>query len=192
MRNQIKTETRLAFIQFVFSSLASENSIEDNISDFEDYFYKLSISAIDQDKELIINFNKKYFKTLTSSYQKFIKKYNVENIINPFIKFDRKFQNWDLINKSIILSILSELEITEKVKVKILLNDYLNIAKKFPRIVCRYKTKGNEPKIINILIVNSIFILSYFPIDISDVEKPPVASVVIACAIESKVDIPKK
>ena len=70
MRNQIKTETRLAFIQFVFSSLASENSIEDNISDFEDYFYKLSISAIDQDKELIINFNKKYFKTLTSSYQK--------------------------------------------------------------------------------------------------------------------------
>ena len=129
MRNQIKTETRLAFIQFVFSSLASENSIEDNISDFEDYFYKLSISAIDQDKELIINFNKKYFKTLTSSYQKFIKKNDVENIINPFINFDRKFQNWDLINKSIILSILSELEFTEKEKVKILLNDYFNICK---------------------------------------------------------------
>ena len=129
MRNQIKTETRLAFIQFVFSSLASENSIEDNISDFEDYFYKLSISAIDQDKELIINFNKKYFKTLTSNYQKFIKKNDVENIINPFIKFDRKFQNWDLINKSIILSILSELEFTEKEKVKILLNDYFNICK---------------------------------------------------------------
>lgn len=129
MRNQIKTETRLAFIQFVFSSLASENSIEDNISDFEDYFYKLSISAIDQDKELIINFNKKYFKTLTSNYQKFIKKNDVENIINPFIKFDRKFQNWDLINKSIILSILSELEFTKKEKVKILLNDYFNICK---------------------------------------------------------------
>ena len=66
----------------------------------------------------------------------------------------------------------------------------LNIAKKLPRSVCKYKTKGNEPKIINILIVNSIFTLLYFPIDISDVEKPPVASVVIEWAIESKVGIP--
>ena len=40
------------------------------------------------------------------------------------------------------------------------------------------------------LIVNSIFILLYFPIDISDVENPPVANVVIECAIESKVGIP--
>ena len=54
----------------------------------------------------------------------------------------------------------------------------------------RYKTKGKEPKIINILIVNSIFTLLYFPIDISDVENPPVANVVIECAIESKVGIP--
>ena len=60
----------------------------------------------------------------------------------------------------------------------------------FPRTAWRYRTKGKEPKIINILIVNSIFILSYFPIDISDVENPPVASVVIEWAIESKVDIP--
>jgi len=45
------------------------------------------------------------------------------------IKFNRKFESWDLINKSIILSILSELEITKKEKVKILLNDYFNISK---------------------------------------------------------------
>ena len=58
-----------------------------------------------------------------------LKKNNVENIINPFIDFDRKFQNWDSVNKSIILSILSELEITKKEKIKILLNDYFNISK---------------------------------------------------------------
>jgi len=39
-------------------------------------------------------------------------------------------------------------------------------------------------------IINSIFTLLYFAIDISDVENPPVANVVIECAIESKVGIP--
>ena len=36
-----------------------------------------------------------------------------------------------------------------------------------------------------------MFILLYFPIDISDVENPPVANVVIECAIASKLGIPK-
>ena len=129
MQNQKKTETRLAFIQFIFSSLYSENSIEENIIDFEDYFYKLSISSIDQKKELVINFNKSYFKKLASNYNEFIKNNDVSNKINLLINFDRKFENWDPINKSIILSILSELEITKKEKVKILLNDYFNISK---------------------------------------------------------------
>ena len=131
MQNHIKTETRLAFIQFIFSSLYSESSIEENIRVFKDYFYKLPISSIEQTQESVINFNKKYFKKLTSSYSEFIKKNDVENTINPFINFDRKFQTWDSINKSIILSILSELEITNKEKVKILLNDYFNISRSF-------------------------------------------------------------
>ena len=60
---------------------------------------------------------------------KFLKNNNIENIINPFIKFDRNYENWDKINKSIILSILSELEMTKKEKVKVVINDYINIAK---------------------------------------------------------------
>lgn len=129
MQNQIKTDTRLAFIQFVFSSLFSDTSIEDNINDFENYFYKLSVSSMDQKKESVINFNKTYFKKLTLNYNNFIKKNDIHNIINPLINFDRKYENWNHINKSIILSIISELEITKKEKVKILLNDYFNISK---------------------------------------------------------------
>ena len=129
MQNQIKSETRLAFIQFIFSSLFSETSIQDNINDFEDHFYKLPVSSIEQNIVSVINFNKNYFKKLTSNYKEFLKKNDINNIINIFINFDRKFESWDLINKSIILSILSELEITKKEKVKILLNDYLNISK---------------------------------------------------------------
>jgi len=129
MQNYIKTETRLAFIQFIFSSLFSNSSVEENINDFENYFYKLSVPSIKKKKEILINFNKNYFKKLTKSYEEFIQYHNIEDIINSLIKFDRKYKNWDQINKSIILSIFSELEITKKEKVKILVNDYINISK---------------------------------------------------------------
>jgi len=129
MQNYIKTETRLAFIQFIFSSLFSNSSVEEKINDFENYFYKLSVPSIKKKKEILINFNKNYFKKLTKSYEEFIQYHNIEDIINSLIKFDRKFKNWDQINKSIILSIFSELEITKKEKVKILVNDYINISK---------------------------------------------------------------
>ena len=129
MQNHIKTETRLAFIQFIFSSLFSDATVEENTDEFENYFYKLSISSIEQKNETSINFNKNYFKKLANSYAVFIKNHNIKEIINTIIKFDRGFENWDQINKSIILSIFSEIEITKKDKVKILLNDYINISK---------------------------------------------------------------
>ena len=129
MQNHIKTETRLAFIQFIFSSLFSDSTVEENSNDFENYFYKLSVSTFEQKHETSINFNKNYFKKLAKSYDEFVKYNNVEEIINSIIKFDRTFENWDQINKSIILCIFSEVEITKKEKVKILLNDYMNISK---------------------------------------------------------------
>lgn len=129
MQNQTKTKTRLAFIQFIFSSLFSDLSIDENSKDFEKYFNKLSVSSIDQKNESLINFNKTYFYKLTINYDKFIKNNHIEKIVNSLISFDREFKSWDRINKSIILSIFSELEITKKEKIKILLNDYLNISK---------------------------------------------------------------
>ena len=129
MQNHVKTETRLAFIQFIFSSFFSDKSIVENSNDFEKYFNKLSVSSIEQKQESFINFNKNYFTKLVVSYNNFITENNIENIINHLINFDRKFESWDRINKSIILSIFSEIEITKKEKIKILLNDYLNISK---------------------------------------------------------------
>ena len=129
MQNKIKTDTRLAFIQFIFSSFFSDSIIEESSKDFEIYFHKLSVSSIEQKEESLINFNKIYFNKLTTSYNHYIKNNNIEKIINSLISFDRKFESWDQINKSIILSIFSELEITKKEKIKVLLNDYLNISK---------------------------------------------------------------
>ncbi|MBS56889.1 MAG: hypothetical protein CMP16_03330 [Rickettsiales bacterium] len=129
MQNQIKTKTRLAFIQFIFSTFFSSSEILDDIVNFQNYFYKLSIPSIKKDKEAIINFNKNYFNKLTLIYDDFLKNNDVDHLIDPLINFDRKYKNWNILNKSIILAIFSELEITKKEKIKILINDYLNISK---------------------------------------------------------------
>ena len=129
MQNQIKTKTRLAFIQFIFSTFFSNDKISDKTDDFQNYFYKLSVSSIENNSESIINFNKNYFNKLTFIYSEFLNKNDVVDLINPFIDFDRKYNNWSIINKSIILAIFSEIQITKKEKIKILINDYFNISK---------------------------------------------------------------
>ena len=112
MQNQIKSKTRLAFIQFIFSTFFSKKEILDETINFQNYFYKLSIPTIEKDNEAIINFNKNYFKKLTLIYSEFLDTNDVVSIINPLIDFDRKYNNWSIINKSIILAIFSEIQIT--------------------------------------------------------------------------------
>ena len=58
MQNQIKTKTRLAYIQFIFSTFFSNGEIIDEAEHFQSYFNKLSIPSIKKDQETIINFNK--------------------------------------------------------------------------------------------------------------------------------------
>ena len=129
MQNQIKTKTRLAYIQFIFSTFFSKDEIIDKTEHFQNYFYKLSIPSTEKDQETIVDFNKNFFTKLSFSYFEFIKKNNVEDLIDSFINFDRKYKNWSFINKSIILAIFSEIEISKKEKIKILINDYFNISK---------------------------------------------------------------
>ena len=129
MQNLIKTKTRLAFIQFIFSNFFSEDEILEDTENFQNYFYKLLIPSADKDQETIFDFNKNFFTKLSLSYFEFIKRNNVDDLIDPFINFDRQYKNWSLINKSIILAIFSEIEISKKEKIKILINDYFNISK---------------------------------------------------------------
>ena len=129
MQNLIKTKTRLAYIQFIFSTFFSKGEIIDETENFQNYFYKLSIPSTEKEQETIVDFNKNFLTKLSFCYFEFIKKNNIADLIDPFIKFDRKYKNWSLINKSIILAIFSEIEISEKKKIKILINDYFNISK---------------------------------------------------------------
>ena len=130
MQNQIKTNTRLAFIQFIFSTFFSNNKIIDEKENFQNYFYKLSVPSIEKDKkEILLNFNKNFFNKLSLVYNEYVKKNDVNKLVNSMINFDRKYNDWNTINKSIILAIFSEIEITKKEKIKILINDYFNISK---------------------------------------------------------------
>ena len=129
MQNQIKTKTRLAYIQFIFSTFFSNGEVIDETAHFQNYFYKLSIPSTKKDQETILDFNKNFLTKLSFNYFEFIKKNNIADLIDPFIKFDRKYKNWSFINKSIILAIFSEIEISKKEKIKILINDYFNLSK---------------------------------------------------------------
>ena len=91
MQNQIKTKTRLAYIQFIFSTFFSKAEIIDETDHFQNYFYKLSIPSTTKDQETVIDFNKNFFNKLSLSYFEFIKKNNVDDLIDPFINFDRKY-----------------------------------------------------------------------------------------------------
>ena len=64
--------------------------------------------------------------------------------MDNFIKFDRKFEKWDKVFKSLIFAIISEFSITDKKKIKIVLNDYLNISKSLVSL--------KETKLLNAII----------------------------------------
>ena len=101
-------------------------------------------SNISDKKEFQINYHKNFFSKLSENFIKFYKTEDISNNLNNYIDFNRKFKKWDLINQAIIISILSELSFTVKEKTKIVLNDYLNVAKNFVPI--------NEVKMINAVV----------------------------------------
>ena len=131
MNNQLKSKTRLAFIQYIFLSISSNDDNSDIKNDFDNYFHNLTVAAIDETKDTKIQYNKNMFNKLTDNYIDFIKNNDLSLLIDPHIIFERKFNQWSKINQSIILAIISEIIITSKGKIKIALNDYLNIAKSF-------------------------------------------------------------
>ena len=145
MDNKLKTKTRLAIIQYIFLFLSRRNDDSKNIKEeFDNYFYGKTFSNFSDNNKFKISYNKIFFSKLSDNFIKYYKKKDISKNLNNYINFDRKFEKWDLINQAIILSILSELSFTVKEKTKIVLNDYLNVAKNFVPI--------NEVKMINAIV----------------------------------------
>ena len=136
MNNIIKFKTRMTAIQLVAQQLIDYKDINLIKDDFDKY-YKNTVIYENAD---IIQYNDAFLLKLISFYQKtnFL---DLANEINNIIDFSRKFEKWDTITKSIILVSISELRNSKKEKIKIILNDYLDISKSFVNI--------KETKLIN-------------------------------------------
>ena len=144
MQNYTKSQTRLAFVQYIFQNEFLNVDSSMGIEDFQKHFYNTNIAIIDEKKEFKLRFNKNFLNRLFSSFKNNIDKKNIIQDLNSFIDINRKFEKWDNILKSIIFAIIAELLITEKNKFKIVFNDYLNISKSL--------VSQKEIKLINAII----------------------------------------
>jgi len=136
MDNRIKSKTRLAAIQLVSQQLINNQNIETIKDDFDKYYRNTAIDNTSEKIQYNVNFLSKlvdYFKSIDSK--------NLSEEINNLIDFDRNFEKWDTIIKAIILVAISELRNSEKMKIKIILNDYIEVSKSFVSL--------KETKLIN-------------------------------------------
>ena len=144
MDNKLKSKTRLAAIQLVSQQLVNNQDIENIKEDFDKYYRNTKIDDTSEKIEYNVNFLSKlvnYFKTIDIK--------NLSEEVNQLIKFDRKFEKWDTINKAIILIAISEIRNSEKDKIKIILNDYIEISKSFVNL--------QETKFINAILDKLIY-----------------------------------
>ena len=144
MQNYTKSQTRLAFVQYIFQNEFLNTDSSESIEDFQKHFYDTNIAIIDDKKEFKLKFNKNFLNRLFSSFKINIDKKNITEDLNALININRRFEKWDNILKSIIFAIIAELLITEKNKFKIVFNDYLNISKSL--------VSQKETKLINAII----------------------------------------
>ena len=144
MQNYTRSQTRLAFVQYIFQNEFLNAVSSESFDDFQKHFYDTNIAIIDEKKEFKLKFNKNFLNKLFNSFKNNIDKKIIIEDLNNFIDINRKFEKWDNILKSIIFAIIAELLITEKNKFKIVFNDYLNISKSL--------VSQKETKLINAII----------------------------------------
>ena len=144
MDNKIKSKTRLAAIQLVAQQLINNQDIDLIKEDFD----KNYLNTVLQDGFEKVKYNVSFLSNLISFYKS--EDLNlISNKINSFIDFDRKFEKWDTINKAIILMSISEIKNSENKKIKIILNDYIEISKSF--------VSSKETKLINLILDKLIY-----------------------------------
>lgn len=130
MDNRIKSKTRLVAIQLVCQHLINNEDIDSLRNDFNNYYRNVKLDKFSEK----IEYNSNFLSQLIDFFKQSQNKFELTKEINNFLEFDRKFEKWDSINKAIMLVAISELKNSEKIKNKIIVNDYLEISKLFVNI----------------------------------------------------------
>jgi len=131
MNNQLKSKTRLTYIQIIFQHISTNNDIYEILEMFNTNYKSTYVQNFHNKKKIKFEFNSKFLHKLLDYYVGYISKVEYLPLINKYINFNRKFEKWDIINQSILLAALSEIKNSESNKIKIIFNDYLNISKFF-------------------------------------------------------------
>ena len=157
------------FLNFQFLNFKADCFfINDPLKKKDDFDNHYRNTIIDNSLEKI-----QYNVNFLSKLVDFFKTTNLQNIseeINNLITFNRKFEKWDTINKAIILVAISELRNSKKEKMKIILNDYIEVSKSFV---------GLKDGIISLILIEMPGgVVSYASCLISVGEYLPTASVV--------------
>ena len=139
MDNTIKSKTRLVAIQIAAQQLVNNQ----NIKLIKEEFDKNYRNTIIEDGGEKVQYNVNYLSKLINYYSA-LNFDIISSQINSFIKFDRKFEKWDTIIKAIILVAISEIKNSQKTKIIIILNDYIDISKFF--------VNSKETKLINLIL----------------------------------------
>ena len=121
----------MAFVQIIFQYLSTKNNLLEILDVFILNYKSTYVESFKSKKKIKFEFNTNFLKKLSNSFEKYTLSTDYLNKINSLIDFNRKFEKWDIINQSITLAILSEFKYSEINKLKIILNDYLNISKNF-------------------------------------------------------------
>ena len=131
MNNNLRSKTRLTFIQIIFENLSTQNNIKNILDIFKSSYKSTYYQEFKNKKKIKFEFNSNFLEKLIDHFIEFTNSDNYIKSINNYVEFKRKFEKWDIINKAIILAILSEIFFSEDSKKKIIFNDYLNISKLF-------------------------------------------------------------
>ena len=144
MDNKLKFKTRLTAIQLIYQHLVSNENIDKIKDDFETHYRNKIVGEELYKFEFNINFLNNLIENIRKTFLR-----DLYKEIDKLIVFNRKFENWDTINKAIIIVAVSELRNSNKVKSKIILNEYINLSKSFVTL--------QETKLINSILDKLIY-----------------------------------
>ena len=131
MNNKLKSNTRITFIKIIFEHISTKKDLNEIYEVFNTSYKNTFVENFNNKKKIKFDFNSNFLKKLINNFIRYKEKKNYIESIDNYINFSRKFEKWDIINKSILLSILSEVTFSEDLQKKIIFNDYLNIGKFF-------------------------------------------------------------
>ena len=122
-----KTLSRLAAIQSLYQSLFTNNSINKVADEFDKYRF----NKIFDESNKKLKYDKIYYNNLITWIERFNEKNDYEDFFSVFLKKKRPYKRLDIITKAILIVGTSEINNNKKLNKKILINDYIEIAKTF-------------------------------------------------------------